>query len=182
MAKVLIMLADGFEEIEGLAVVDLLRRARIDIETVSIMETNTVMCKHNIELKADKTFNEADFSGADMIVLPGGIPGATNLENYKPLIEKLIEFNNKGKKLAAICAAPYILGINHILEGKEATCYPGFEDKLLGAKALTDKVVVSKNVITSRGMGTAIDFGLAIIETYLGKEKAKEIADSVMYY
>lgn len=181
MAKVYIFLANGFEEIEGLTVVDLLRRAQIDVEMVSIEESIHVTGSHNISVKADCLFKKAKFDEADMLVLPGGMPGTIHLLHHVELVEKIKEFHRAGKMLGAICAAPSVLGACGVLTGKKAVCYPGFEEKLLGAHVEYQPVIQDGNVITSRGMGTAIDFGLKIIEHFSGKKKADEIKESIIY-
>lgn len=181
MAKVYIFLADGFEEIEGLTVVDLLRRAGINIMMVSVTGNCYVTGAHQIITKADILFEEANFADGDMLVLPGGMPGTKHLSEHKGLDLLLKEFYAKSKKLAAICAAPSVLGTKGMLQGRKATCYPGFEEKLLGAHMEHSAVVEDNNIITSMGMGTAIDFSLALIKTIVGEEKAAEIADSIQY-
>ena len=181
MSNVYIFLADGFEDIEGLTVVDLMRRAKINIKTVSIKNTKEVMTSRGISLLTDLTFEEADFTDADMLVLPGGMPGTRYLGEYKPLTDLLTAFYNEGKKVAAICAAPSVLGGLGFLNGRKAVCYPGFEEKLTGAVVSTDSVAVDKNVTTSRGLGTAIDFALSLIEQLEGREKADWIAESIIY-
>ena len=158
MAKVCVFTADGFEEIEGLTVVDLLRRAGAEVLMVSVGEGLTVRGSHDIELKADVLFEEAEYGDADILVLPGGMPGTLNLRNHEKLCALLKEFAAKDKKIAAICAAPMILGELGILKGKRATCYPGFEEKLFGAEVCTERVVRDGNLTTSRGLGTAISF------------------------
>lgn len=179
--KVYIFLADGFEDIEGLTVVDLMRRAGIDIATVSIKETKEITTSHGITLLADKTFGETDFSDADMLVLPGGMPGTRYLGEYKPLTDLLESFYIKGGRIAAICAAPTVLAALGFLKGRKATAYPSCMGDLEGAVLSEEKVVVDGNVTTSRGLGTAIDFGLSLIGQLLGEEKAAEIAESVVY-
>lgn len=181
MGKVAIFLADGFEEIEGLTVVDLLRRAEIEIEMVSISDSDMVTGAHNIKVKADKTFQEVEFQTIDMIILPGGMPGTKNLLKFEPLNEKIKEFYKKGNMLAAICAAPMILGANGILVGKKATCYPGFEQELKGAEVVPEPVVVDGNIITSRGLGTAIEFASVMIEHLKDKKLADNIKESIIY-
>ncbi len=181
MSKVYIFLADGFEDIEGLTVVDLMRRAKIDIRTISIKETREVTTSHGITLMTDGLFSETDFGDADMLVLPGGMPGTRYLGEYEPLKELLAEHYGKGGRIAAICAAPSIFGALGFLKGRRATSYPSFMDKLDGAETVKDSVAVDGNVTTSRGMGTAIDFGLSLIAQLLGKEKAGEIAQSIIY-
>ena len=181
--KVYIFLADGFEDIEGLTVVDLMRRAGIDIKTVSIKETKEIRTAHGICLLTDLTFGEVDFADADMLVLPGGMPGTRYLAGYQPLTDLLVDFDRKGKKIAAICAAPSVFSGLGLLKGKNATSYPSFMEVIAkdGAKTSEESVVVDGNITTSRGLGTAIDFALSLISQLESEEKAKEIADSVVY-
>lgn len=178
---VYLFLADGFEEIEGLTVVDLLRRAEVDVKTVSITGKVKVTGSHNISVQADEVYGESDYSKADMLVLPGGMPGTKHLAEHKELGDLLKQFHSAGGNLAAICAAPSVLGMYGILEGKKATCYPGFEEKLAGAIITGGKTEVDGNVITSKGMGTAIEFSLKIIEKLKDEETAKKIAASIQY-
>lgn len=181
MSKVYIFLADGFEDIEGLTVVDLMRRAGIDIETVSIKNSREIVTSHEITMYTDRTFSGTDFSDADMLVLPGGMPGTKYLGEYEPLTGLLCEFYRKGGKIAAICAAPSIFGALGFLKNRKATSYPSFMDKLDGADTVEDEVVTDGNVTTSRGLGTAIPFTLSLIGQLEGREKAEEIADSIVY-
>lgn len=181
MAKVYIFLADGYEEIEGLTVVDLLRRANIDITMVSVTGSVNVTGSHKITSLADILYEDADFSDADMLVLPGGMPGTNNLQEHKGLDSLLKEFAAKNKMLSAICAAPRVLGSKGLLMGRKATCYPGHEEALLGAQVLSNVVVEDDNIITSKGMGTAIDFSLAIIRKLIGDREASKIANSIQY-
>ena len=179
--KVYIFLADGFEDIEGLTVVDLMRRAGIDIETVSIRESREITTSHGIEMKTDRVFKETDFSDADMLVLPGGMPGTKYLGEYQPLCDLLRDFYGRGGKVAAICAAPTVLASLGFLEGRNATAYPSCMEGLAGANPSLESVVIDGNVTTSRGLGTAIDLALSLIGQLLGDEKADEIAESVVY-
>lgn len=179
--KVYIFLADGFEDIEGLTVVDLMRRAGIDIQTVSISDSHEITTSHGITMKTDRIFSETDFSDADMLVLPGGMPGTKYLGEYQPLRELLTDFYGKGGKVAAICAAPTVLASLGFLEGRNATAYPSCMDGLAGAVPALENVVVDGNITTSRGLGTAVDFALSLIGQLLGEEKADEIAESVVY-
>jgi 4-methyl-5(b-hydroxyethyl)-thiazole monophosphate biosynthesis len=181
MAKVYIFLANGYEEIEGLTVVDMLRRAGIEMVMVSVTGDIFVTGSHNITTKADLLFEGADFSDADMLVLPGGMPGTNNLEAHEGLDRLLKDFAGKGKKLSAICAAPTVLGSKGLLKGKKATCYPGHEEKLTGAHIKNAAVVEDGTIITSKGMGTSIDFSLAIIKSLIGEAKAKGIAKAIQY-
>ena len=181
MKKIAVFLADGLEEIEGLTVVDILRRAGVEVTMVSISGKNEVAGSHNIKIGTDKLFAEVNFEELDGVVLPGGMPGTTNLMKHTGVNEVIKAFATEGKLVSAICAAPSVLGQAGLLEGKKATCYPGFEDQMTGATATTDKVVQDGNIITSRGMGTAIPFALALTAYLLGQDKADEISDSIMY-
>lgn len=182
MNKVYVFLADGFEEIEGLMVVDLLRRAQIDLTTVSIMGKTCVTGRSDISVLADCLFEDvASFEDGAMLVLPGGMPGTTYLEEYQPLQELIRAYNKEGKRLAAICAAPTVYGKMGLLEGKKATCYPGMEDLLLGAEVSYDPVVTDGNYTTSRGLGTALPFALELISLLSGAETAEKVAKSVVF-
>ena len=182
MKQVCVFLADGFEEIEGLTVVDLLRRAGIEVTTVSITGQHMIHGAHGIDVQADKLFEDMNYEEQDMLVLPGGMPGTLNLGKHKGLEALLRKFYQKGKYIAAICAAPSVFGKYGFLEGRTATSYPGFEEALEGARVVQDAVAVSDFVITSRGMGTAIPFSLSLIEQLVGTEKSEEIGKSIIYY
>ena len=181
MAEAYVFLADGFEEIEGLTVVDLLRRAGISTATAGVQGKREVTGSHGIQVLADTLLEELSTEDTALLVLPGGMPGTRNLAACAPLTELLKKWNSQGKRLAAICAAPSVLGELGILEGKRAVCYPGFEDKLLGAQVSEERVVTSENVTTSRGMGTAIPFGLELIALLSGRETAEKIRESIIY-
>ncbi len=181
MAKVSIFIANGFEEIEGLTVVDILRRANVTIQMVSITGDLFVTGSHQITVKTDVLFEDADFSDSDMLVLPGGMPGTKNLAGHTGLDRLLKEFHGKGSKISAVCAAPSVLGAKGLLQGKRATCFPGFEEALTGAMVVNDAVVTDGTIITSRGMGTAIDFSLAILESLTDKAAAEKISQSIQY-
>lgn len=178
---VYVFLANGFEEIEALTCVDLLRRADIQVKTVSIMEDKLVYGSKGIGVEADILFKEGDYERCGMLILPGGMPGTTNLCNHRELNEELKSFYAAGKPVAAICAAPMVLGRAGLLGGHRATIYTGMEEELTGAVPTGEKVVVSENVITSKGPGTAMDFALAIIEYLSGGQKAREIAQELLY-
>ena len=181
MANVYVFTADGFEEIEGLTVVDLMRRAGAQVQMVSISDGLAVKGSHGIEIKADTFFEDVDFGQADLLVLPGGMPGTLHLGEHQGLTKLLTETAAQGKRVAAICAAPSVLGGLGLLKGKRAVCYPGFEDKLTGAQVGTEEVVTDGNISTSRGLGTAILFALELISLLFGQEKAEEIGASVIY-
>ena len=182
MAKVYLFLADGFEDIEALTVVDLMRRAGISIQTVAIGEEKKVETSHGITLFADSVFAECDFSDLDLLVLPGGQPGTRHLSEHQGLCQLLKETAKEGKRIAAICAAPTVLAGLGLLDGRRATSYPGVRSQIEGVCTyLEDPVVVDGNVTTSRGLGTAIDFSLCLIAQLMGQEKADEIAKSIVY-
>lgn len=182
MAKAYVFLADGCEEIEALTPVDLLRRAGIDTCTVSVTGRTQIESSHGIRFEADALFEETDFSGGEMFVTPGGMPGSTNLAAYAPLIALLKEKQAEGKHLAAICAAPgVVLGDNGFLEGKKATCFPGFEEHLKGAEAVCRSVVTDGTITTSRGMGTAVAFGLELVRLLAGETAAAELKKKIVY-
>ncbi|MCM1560579.1 MAG: DJ-1/PfpI family protein [Butyrivibrio sp.] len=181
MKKIAIFLAEGYEEIEGLTVVDVCRRCGLYIDMVSVTEETQVTGSHNIKVEADKTFSQVDFDEYDMLVLPGGLKGTQGLEAHEGLMAQIDAFYASGKYIAAICAAPSIFGHRGILKGRRACCYPTFESHLEGAQVTAGPVEISDNVITSRGMGTAIDFALAISCVFVGKEKAAETAEKFVY-
>ncbi|MDO4519698.1 MAG: DJ-1/PfpI family protein [Eubacteriales bacterium] len=183
MKKTYVFLADGFEEIEGLTVVDLLRRAGVEVQTVSIKDTKEIQGSHGITLFADSVFAECNFDDAELLVLPGGMPGTKNLGAFEPLCELLKKFDAAGRKIAAICAAPSVFASLGILKGRKATSYPSFMEMIAenGADAVEESVVVDGHVITSRGMGTAIDFSLTLIEQLIDTEKKEQIAASIVY-
>lgn len=173
--------ADGLEEIEGLAVVDVLRRAGIQTKIVSITDKRAVTGSHGITVMADDCMSEIDIDEAELLFLPGGIPGTPNLAGCQVLMEALQRFYKNGKRLAAICAAPSILGDLGILEGKKATCYPGFEERLKGATCVADKVVTDGTVTTAKGMGAAIELGLELIRLMQGDAAAESMKEKIIY-
>lgn len=181
MEKVYVFLADGFEEIEGLTVVDVLRRAGADTETVSVMESKEIMGSHKIRVMADSLFEDVDFSDARLLVLPGGMPGTLNLKAHTGLTELLRRFDREEKYIAAICAAPSILSDLGMLKGRKACAYPSFEDKLDCEEVLSEPVVTDGHITTGRGMGAAIPFALKLTELLFGEKKAAEIAESIVY-
>lgn len=181
MPKVGVFMADGCEEIEALTVVDIARRAGIETAMISVSGKKEVTSAHRVTFQTDIPAEYMDYDMLDAIVLPGGMPGTKNLGANEIVQKTIAKFAAEGKLVAAICAAPSVLGLAGLLEGKAATCYPGFEDKLLGATAVTEPVVVDGNIITSRGMGTAIEFSLAIVEYLIDAEKANSIREGIIY-
>ncbi|MDO5522572.1 MAG: DJ-1/PfpI family protein [Bacteroidia bacterium] len=180
MKKVALFLANGFEEIEALGTIDVLRRAQIPLQTVSVTGDRNVTGAHDITVLADTTFAELDFSAIDVLVLPGGMPGAKHLNEHEELKQRVKEYAEKGEIVAAICAAPMILGGLGLLDGKKATCYPGFEPELLGAKTVGEKVVVDGNLITGKGPGLVFDFALQLVETIAGIGTRKEVQNGLL--
>lgn len=180
MSLVYIFLANGFEEVEGLTSVDLLRRSGADVKMVSIMESQTVIGAHGICVKADMMFDQIR-EEADLLVLPGGMPGTNYLKEHEGLAALLKEYNERKQWIGAICAAPGVFGKLGFLEGRRVTSYPGCLDGCSYGEYCEDTVVVDGHIITSRGVGTAIDFALTLIEILSGKEEAAKIADSILY-
>ena len=181
MLKKAIMIADGCEEIEALTVVDLLRRADLAIDMVSIKEEKGVTGSHGIRFETDFACSEFDPEQYDAVILPGGLPGTTYLGESGMVTGAVKDFFGKGKLVAAICAAPTVLAAAGVLQGRRATCYPAQTGKLTGAVLTGGSVVRDGNLITSRGMGTAIDFALAIIAYYKGQEAADAMAEKIVY-
>lgn len=178
---VALLLADGFEEIEALTPLDILRRAGIETVSYSVNSDFCVCGAHDIMVDADDIVENIEYDSVDAVILPGGMPGADNLENNKDVQDLLAYASENGKLMCAICAAPKVLGKFGYLEGKKATCFPGFEECLIGAEATEERVVVDGNVITSKGMGTAMDFALAILEYLKDKETADKMAATTQY-
>lgn len=175
---VYVFLAEGFEIIEALAPVDMLRRAKIDVKTVGVTSL-IVPSSCGIPVQCDMLINEFDFYNVEAIVLPGGMPGTLNLEDNEKVQSAIDNAMNTNALICAICAAPSILGHKNILNGKEATCFPGFEDALNGATLSKKYIVKDNNIITARGAGVCIDFGLEIVKAIKGEDIANEIRNSI---
>jgi len=179
---VYVHLAEGFEEIEALTAVDLMRRAEIDVQTVAMGKDRMVTGAHGITVQADILQEEADYSASEMLVLPGGMPGTTNLMENETLGREIQNYVQIGRWVAAICAAPMVLGHLGVLEGKQATIYPGMEMHLIGATPIHEqKVVKDGRIITSKGPGTAMDFALALVEEIKGKSAADELRGDLVF-
>ncbi len=181
MAKIGVFFAEGYEEIEALAVVDLCRRAGIEVLMVATDGVSSVAGSHGIRVSMDIALADVDFDSLDMLVLPGGKLGTERLEGCEALCAQLDRFYEDGKWIAAICAAPSIFGHRMYLKGRRATSYPAFEGHLEGAEVTESPAVCDGNVITGRGMGTAIDFGLLIVEKLVSRQAADELAKSIVY-
>ncbi len=182
MAKVYAMIANGTEEVECLAVVDILRRSGIETVLVSVHDTCDVVSSHNIRIQADAKIADVDLSDGDAIFLPGGLPGSENLSSCEPLIEAISQALGSGRRVAAICAAPgVVLGRHGFLAGKTATCYPGFEKEFRGAEHTMQGVVTDGSVTTARGLGFAIDLGLELVKLLCGEEISEKIKKAIQY-
>ena len=180
MKTIFVFFADGFEEIEALAPVDILRRAGLSVKTVSVMDEQVVAGAHGVPVLADVMFDEINAEDAEMILLPGGLPGAINLDAHQGLSQMVLDFAKEEKPLAAICAAPLVFGNRGLLEGKKATCYPGFETYLKGAQYTAALVEKDGNFITGKGPGAAMEFAFAIVEKYCGMDKVNELKQGMM--
>lgn len=181
MSRLAMFFAKGYEEVEALTVVDICRRLGLDIDMVSVTEETGVESSHGVVVQMDKTFSQADFDAYDMLLLPGGMPGTRNLEAHEGLMAQIDAFYAADKYIGAICAAPSIFGHRGMLKGRKACCFPGFESHLEGATVTAGPVEIDGHVITSRGMGTAIDFGLAVAGIFCGQEKTAELAEKIVY-
>ena len=180
MNKVFIFLAEGFEEIEAVTVIDVLRRAQLDVVIVSVTGNLFVKGAHQIELKADQLFKENDYSSGKLIILPGGMPGTKNLDQHEGLKLEILAYRKADKYVAAICAAPMVLGKLEILNGKNAVCYPGFEKYLTGAILDTVTYRVDDKIITGRGVGAALLFSLEIVRIFKGEELSNQLGKAML--
>lgn len=180
MEHVYVFLAEGFEEIEAITPVDMLRRAEISTLTVSISDSKIVKGAHGIAIEADLSFEEVDFTTAKAIVLPGGLPGSTNLAQHEGLLQAIKAQYDAQKWVCAICAAPTVLSKAGILEGKNVTCYPSFETYMPEINHSSETVIVDQNIITSKGPATAAAFAMEMIERFVSKEKATEVASGML--
>lgn len=180
MGKIAIFLATGFEEIEAVSIIDVLRRGGQEVDMISVSGVEYVTGGHGMILKCDYLFFSIDYSAYDLFVLPGGMPGTTNLSKHEGLCNLLTEMNQQSKRIAAICAAPTVLGQIGVLTGRMATCYPGFEEGLINAKVLNQDIVRDGNIITGKGAGIAIDFALELLKDYLDLEDVKSLAERLI--
>lgn len=180
MNQVTVHLAEGFEEIEAVTIIDVLRRAGIEVIIVSITGKPLVKGSHNIELKADLLFEDVDYSKGDMIILPGGMPGSKNLNENEGLKSQIIKYQENEKYLAAICTAPIVFGNLGILNGKSVVCYPGYEAQLIGAKIRTVPYITDNNIITGRGVGAALQFSLEIVRILSGEVLAEQLRKAML--
>ena len=177
--KIALLLANGFEEVEALLPLDLLRRAKVTVDTVGI-GGKMITGAHGITVAADLTDKEACASDYSAVIFPGGMPGAANLDEAEFTDKIIASVITKGGRLAAICAAPLVLGKRGLLKGKRATCYPGFEDELIGATVVSDSVVTDGNITTCRGMGVALEFAKELVSLFAGKEISDKLSRAIM--
>ena len=180
MKNAYVHFAEGFEEIEAITIVDVLRRAEIPTKMVSVSGKLAVQGAHGITIHTDQLIEDTDFSDAAIMILPGGQPGANNLNSHDDLKKEIKQFYESGKPVAAICAAPIVLGGMKILEGKDVVCYPGYEDKLIGANIKHDLALKTGNIITGRGPGAALNFALKIVSELKNSEKADTMAKAMI--
>ena len=181
MKRTAILFAEGYEEVEALTVVDLLRRAKIGCDIVAVKESGEVTGSHGIRVGADKTLSQLVMEEYDGLILPGGLRGVNNLAADERVIDMLRRFAAAGRLTAAICAGPTVLAKAGLLQGRKACCYPGMEDELTGAVACTESVVADGSIITSRGLGTAIPFALALVAYFQGEAQALALAKAIVF-
>jgi len=175
MKKVFIHLANGFEEVEAITPVDVLRRAGCEVTLVSVTGKREVTSARGLAVQSDRLFEDMDYSQADVILFPGGQPGSDNLTRHEGLKKLIPEFHRQGKMIAAICAAPMVLANAGILQGKKVTCYPGTESMLKGAICTSNVVEIDGNIITGKAPGAAMKFSLALAEQLFGQSKVNEL-------
>ena len=180
MAKVYAFVSDGMEEVECLAVCDILKRAGISTELVSITGSRQVTGSHGFKIEADALFEEIT-DDAEVLFLPGGLPGTDHLKAHEGLAELLRTHAASGRRLTAICAAPSVLGLLGLLEGHRATCFPGLEEQLKGAVCVGDGVVTDRLITTGRGMGWSMDLGLELVRLLVNEETAKALKTKIQY-
>ena len=181
MAKIYTFFADGFEEVEALAPVDILRRGHQEVVTVSINGSIYVESSHGVTVKADMLFEEADFSDADMLMLPGGMPGSLNLKNHEGVRQALISQYERGGRIGAICAAPMVLGSLGLLKGRKATCSPGFEVYLEGADYTSELYTIDGNIITGKGPGAALPYSYKILSFFIDEEEVRVLQHNMQF-
>jgi len=181
MAKVYQFLADGFEEIEALIPLDVMRRGGVEFVNVSIMGRKEVQSSHGVTITADRLFEDETFDDADLLMLPGGLPGATNLDAHAGVKAALTRQTEAGKRVAAICAAPFVLGKLGLLKGRRATCYPGFEQYFDGGEYTGELCTVDGNITTGEGPAAALPYAYALLSQLTSEEKTREVAEGMRY-
>jgi 4-methyl-5(b-hydroxyethyl)-thiazole monophosphate biosynthesis len=179
--KIKMLIAEGFEEIEAITLIDILRRANYNLKTVSINRNNEIQGAHKIKVITDMVFDDVNFDDTDILILPGGVPGVPNLASEDKVLNLVKKFYDEKKYLVAICAAPFVLERANILLNKNVTCYPTWEDKINSGKIKKTNVVVDNNIITARGIGAAIDLGLKLVEIFSSKRESKILKSEIVY-
>ncbi len=179
--KIMVFLADGFEEVEALTVVDYLRRKDIEVDMISITKEINVKGAHGIEVVTDKNIEDVDIDNYEGAVIPGGLPGATNLQKSTMVRDIVKDLYKQGKLIAAICAGPIVLQEAGIIDNKDFTCYPGFQNEVFGGNYVDKSLVRDANIITAKGPALAVDFALEIIKYLLGENKKEELKKDILY-
>ena len=179
--KAIMLFAAGYEEVEALMTVDLLKRGGVEVTLVSVSGESMLQGSHGIGVAMDEALERVNIKEADAVIIPGGMPGTLNLAESETVCQTLTNADREGKIVAAICAAPTVLGKCGILKGKKATCYPGYEEQLGGAEFVDQMVVTDGNIVTSRGLGTAMEFGLKLVEMLVSEEKAAEVRSQIVF-
>lgn len=181
MAKAYEFLANGFEDIEALGPVDILRRGGVEVKTVSISDTCIVESAHGVKVHADMTFGDADLSDADLLLIPGGMPGAKNIDEHEGVRSALARQAESGRMIGAICAGPMVLGHLGLLNGKKATCYPGFETELAGAEYTAAPCTVDGNIVTGKGPGATFEYAYTLLGMFKGERVVETLKKGMMY-
>ena len=181
MCKAIVFITDGTEEVECLTTVDIFRRAGIDTTLVAVKDERKTVSSHKVTVEADLTLDEADLSDADILFVPGGMPGVTNLLSCDKLIEQIGKSYEEGKYISAVCAGPSVLGKAGILKGKRATCFPGWEDKLFCGEYTGEGVTVDGRIITGRGLGFSIELALELVRILKGEEAYLDLRGRIQH-
>ena len=179
MGTAYVFFADGFEEVEALAAVDVMRRAGMPVQTVTVTPSLTGTGAHGVPVVCDIDLADCDFDTASLLLLPGGLPGATTLDACEPLKAQISRFAAEGRAVAAICAAPMVLGNLGVLKGRQATCYPGFDTYLKGATYTGQLTETDGHFITGKGPGAALEFALAVVNYFCGPDKVRELRQAM---
>ncbi len=179
--KIKMLIAEGFEEIEAITLIDLLRRAGYDLKTISINQNSEIEGAHKIKIITDMVFDDVSFNDTDILMLPGGVPGVPNLVSENKVLDLVKNFYNQKKFIVAICAASFVLERAGIITGRKITCYPTWEDKITSAIIKRKNVVVDGKIITARGVGAAIDLGLKLVELFSSKKESKILKQKIVY-
>lgn len=181
MSKVITFISDGTEEVECLTIIDILRRAGIEAPLISISDRRKITSSHGIIIEADSCFDEYDLGDADMLFIPGGLPGTTHMSDHEGLAELIRSYAAQGKRIAAVCAGPSVIGRLGLLAGHKATCFPGWEDKLIGAEYTGEEFVTDGQFTTGRGLGACVDMALELVRLLENEELALDIKTRIQH-